>query len=562
MAGARHLASLTALAGTMKNGDLRRAQSSFAASWTSEWALTVVVGVIAYGEGGAALVGIIAALRMALPAIISPFASDFADRIRRDHVLIVSGLIRAATTGLASLVLATHGPLPLFYTLIVVASCAFILVRSANTALVPLLCRSPLELTSAMAARGLLDSGSTLIGPLLAALLLGVSTPAVAVAAVALLSAVSSVVLLGLTYDVPAHASTALSVRGVVTETAQGFLVLRSHRDAGVLVALALVQTFIRGCLTVFVVVLAFTVLHSGQAGVGLLTAAIGAGATAGSVAVLWLVNGRLAAVGGAGIALWGLPLVAISAVSSPAALVTGMAAIGVGNSLLDFGYFTLLVRLVPEDVLGRLFGVFESLVALAVAAGALVAPLLIGHVGLRPALLIVGLLAPVAVAVASPRLRHIDQMMVRRDEEIDVLRQVAPLQPLPLPVIEHLAEGVGHAHVIAGVVVFREGDESDFLYVIEHGSADVLDAGGLVGQLEQGECFGDVALLPGARRATTVRARTELDVYTIAGADFLLAVAGSSTTAHEARHVLRERARRIHAPGVHHHVGARGATP
>ena len=551
----RHLNSLTALASSVGNSNLRRAQGSFAASWTSEWALTVVVGVIAYSEGGAALVGIVAALRMALPAVVSPFASDFADRIRRDRVLVVSGLLRAAITGVAALVLAAHGPMPLFYALIVLASCAFILVRSANTALVPLLCRSPLELTSAMAARGLLDSGSTLIGPLLAALLLGVSSPAVAMAVVALLSTLSSAVLFGLRYDVPQHPSSPLSVRAIVTDTAQGFLVLREHRDAAILVGLALVQTFIRGCLTVFVVVLAFTVLHTGQSGVGLLTAAIGAGATVGSVAALSLVSGRrLGVVGGAGVALWGLPLVAISAVSSPPAVVTSMAAIGVGNSLLDFGYFTLLVRLVPEAVLGRLFGVFESLVALAVACGALVAPVLIAHAGLRPALLIVGLLAPAAVGVATPRLLRIDRLMERRDEEIDVLREVAVLQPLALPVIEHLAECLGRAHVIAGVEVFHKGDETDFLYVIERGSADVIDDGRLVAQLDQGESFGEVALLPGIRRASTVRARTELDLYTIGRGDFLLAVAGGSATAHEAQHVLRERRRQIHGLGVHRH--------
>ena len=559
---ARHLSSLTALAGSVSNHDLRRAQGSFAASWTSEWALTVVIGVIAYGEGGAALVGTIAALRMALPAVVSPFVSDFADRLRRDRILIVSGLIRAALTGLAALLLATGGPMPLFYVLIVLGSCAFILVRSANTALVPLLCSTPLELTSAMAARGLLDSGSTLAGPLLAALLLGVASPAAAIAVVALLSVLSSIVLLGLRYDVPHHATSALSARAVVTDTAQGFLVLREHRDAAVLVGLALVQTFIRGCLTVFVVVLAFTVLHTGQSGVGFLTAAIGAGATVGSIAALALVTGRhLAVVGAGGVSLWGLPLVAISAVSAPPAVVTSMAAIGLGNSLLDFGYFTLLVRLVPEAVLGRLFGVFESLVALAVASGALVAPVLIAHVGLRPALLIVGLLAPIAVGIASPRLLRIDRMMERRDKEIDVLREVAVLQPLPLPVIEHLAEGVGRAHVIAGVEVLCEGDESDFLYVIERGSADVVDGGRLVVQLEQGACFGEVALLPGIRRTSSVRARTDLDLYTIGRAEFLLAVAGRSATADEARQVLRERAHHLRGHVVRHRgVRARDA--
>ena len=540
---ARLLASVTALGQTMRNHDLRRAQASFAASWTSEWALTVIVGVVAYGDGGAALVGIVAALRMALPAFVSPFASALADRKRRDRVLVFSGLVRAVVTALAALLLAVHGPLPVFYGLIVLASCAFILVRSANSALVPLLCRSPLELTSAMASRGLLDSASTLVGPLLAALVLGVSTPAVAVVTVALLSAASSAVLLGLTYEVPARVSSTLSARAIATEAAAGFRVLREERDAALLVALALVQTFIRGCLTVFIVVLAFTVLHTGEEGVGLLTAAIGAGATAGSVAAFSLVSGRrLAAVGGGGITLWGLPLVVSSAVSSTPGLVALMAAVGVGNSLLDFGFFTLLVRLVPEGLLGRLFGVFESLVALAVALGSLVAPLLIDRLGLRGALLLVGLLAPVAVLLALPRLLHIDRTMGRRDEEIDVLRRVGMFQPLPMPVIDHLATVVGRAHVDAGADVFHQGDEGDFLYVIEHGTADVIGDGRLIRELQSGACFGEVALLNSSPRTATVRAHSELDLYTLGRADFLLAVTGCSATGHEAQVLMHER--------------------
>ena len=539
----RLVASVTALAATMHNRDLRRAQISFATSWTSEWALTVVVGVIAYRDGGAALVGIIAALRMALPALIAPIASSFADRMRRDHVLVVAGLARAGATALAALVVAEHGPAPLFFTLIVLGSCAFILVRSANSALVPLLCRSPLELTSAMASRGLLDSGSTLIGPLLAALLLGVGTPAVSVIAVALLSAVSSVVLLGLRYEVPARAVSTLSLRSVVADATEGFVAMGSQRDVAVLVGLALVQTFIRGCVTVFVVVLAFTVLHTGQTGVGLLTAAIGAGATAGSLGALAFVSGRrLAAVGGAGVTLWGVPLVAMSAVSSAPAVVGLMAVIGVGNSMLDFSYFTLFARMVPERLLGRFFGSFESIVALGVALGSLITPVLIGHLGLRAALLLVGLLAPVAVLLASPRLLHIDRAVGRRDDEIDVLRKVRMFQPLPLPVVEHLAAGIGRAHFDAGVDVFHQGDEGDYLYVIEHGSAEVIGDGVLIRELNEGECFGEVALLGATPRTATVRAHSELDLYTLGRAEFLLAVAGCSATGREAQHLIRER--------------------
>lgn len=549
----RLLASVTALGETMRNRDLRRAQASFAASWTSEWALTVIVGVVAYKDGGAGLVGIVAALRMALPALISPFASALADRVRRDIVLIYAGLVRSLATALAALLLAVHAPMLGFYVLIILGACAFILVRSANSALVPLLCRSPLELTSAMASRGLLDSGSTFVGPLLAALLLGVSTSAVAVLAVALLSGASSVVLLGLTYEAPARAPVALSLHNIATEATEGFVAMAAQRDVAVLVALALVQTFIRGCLTVFVVVLAFTVLHAGETGVGVLTAAIGAGATAGSLLAFSLVSGRwLATVGGAGVSLWGLPLVVTSAVSSTPAIVALMAVIGIGNSLLDFGYFTLWARLVPERLLGRFFGSFESIVALAVAFGSLVAPLLIDRLGLRGALLLVGLIAPAAVLLASPRLLYIDRTMGRRDAEIDVLRSVGMFRPLPIPVIDHLAVVVSRAHVDAGADVFHQGDEGDCLYVIEHGSADVIGDGRLVRRLQPGECFGEVALLNSSPRTATVRAHTELDLYTLDRADFLLAVTGCSATGQQAQLLLQERLATF-TPGAAH---------
>lgn len=539
----RLLVSLRALAHTMRTRDLRRVQLAFAAARTSSWAMTVVVGVIAYRDGGAVLVGIISALRTALPGLVAPVASAFADRRRRDSVLVASGVVRAATTGLAAIVLATHGPLLVFYVLSVLASCASILVRSANAAIVPLLCRSPLELTSAMASRGLLESGSALVGPLLAALLLAVSTPAATVAVIAVLAAASSVPLVGLAYEVPVRAVAAFSMAAILREVADGFRVLLRQRDASALVGIALVQAFIRGCLTVFLVVLGFTVLRTGQAGVGLLTAAVGAGATVASVAVFALVSGRrLAAVGGAGIALWGLPLVASAAVPWAPALVTFMTAIGIGSSLVDFGSFTLLARLVPEALLGRLFGTFESVVALAVAAGALLTPVLIAHLGLRASLLLVGLLAPFAVLLASPRLRQIDRMIGRRDQEIDVLRRVAMFQPLPLPVIEQMAVGVRRAHVDAGVEVFRQGDEGDFLYVIDDGTAEVIGDGTVIRRLHKGDCFGEVALLRATPRTATVRAQTRLDVYTLGRAEFLLAVAGCSATGQEAQRLLSDR--------------------
>ena len=63
-----------------------------------------------------------------------------------------------------------------------------------------------------------------------------------------------------------------------------------------VLIGLGLAQTMTRGFLTVFVVVIPIDLLHMGEPGVGLLTAAVGAGAVASSLGAVMFVPGtRLA---------------------------------------------------------------------------------------------------------------------------------------------------------------------------------------------------------------------------------------------------------------------------
>src|SRR5436190_14239418 len=89
-----------------RNRNLRRAQISFGAAWTAEWALTVVLAVVAYRDGGAEAAGVVAFARMAPAAFIAPLGTALADRFRRDRVLLWSCLIRAAATGAAAGLLA------------------------------------------------------------------------------------------------------------------------------------------------------------------------------------------------------------------------------------------------------------------------------------------------------------------------------------------------------------------------------------------------------------------------------------------------------------------------
>lgn len=534
--------SLSAFSTTARNRSLRRAELSYGAAFTAEWAFTVALSVVAFRDGGTTAVGIVAFARMAPAALLSPLGTALADRSRRDRVLMWSCLLRAAATGAAALLLQAGTAKVTIYALAALATVAFTVFRPAHNALQPALCRTPLELTSANVVRGLLDSISMLIGPLAAALLLNVSSAVAVFVFAAAMSLSSGMLLARLAYETPPR-GLPQPLRRLVAETIAGFQGLARYRDARLLFTLALAQTLTRGFLNVFVVVIALTLLHMGGPGVGLLTAAVGAGAVSGSLGVAILVTGRrLAVVEGVGVMLWGLPLALSGAFPYEPAVLVLMGAIGVGNALVDVGLYTLTPRLLPERLLARVFGAFESLISLTVALGSLITPLVIDVLGIRGALVLLGLLAPTLAAFGWRRLRAIDASMAHRDEAVAVLRRVAMLRPLPMPAIDNLAVHVDQLHVDAGQDVFHQGDHGDRFYVIEDGEADVIGDERLIGTLGPGEGFGEIALLREVPRTTTVRARTPLELYALHRRYFAPAVSDYRSSGREAEAVIHDR--------------------
>jgi len=534
--------SARAFSDTARNPNLLRAQLAFGAAWTAEWAFMVALGVIAFRDGGATAVGVVAFARMAPAFVLAPFGTALADRFPRDRVLVWSSALRAAATAAATLVLAAGGPMVAVYALAMLATAAFTVFRPAHSALLPSLTTTPLQLTNAAVVRGLVDSVSTLLGPLVAALLLDVGSPTAVFAFTAALSLASGVLLLGLSYDVPPRQAPQ-PLRRIVRETVEGYRVVVGHPEAGVLFRIGLGQTLTRGFLNVFLVVVALELIRSGDSGVGVLTAAVGAGAVAGSLGASMFVRGRhLAVLEGVGVMLWGVPLVLCGLLPYEPAILALMCAIGVGNALVDVGLFSLPARLVPETLLARVYGAFESVVALSVAIGALVAPPVIDALGIRGALAVLGLLAPTVVALSWSRLRQIDASFIQRNAEIEALRSVGMFRPLPLPAIDCLALHVEHARVAAGEEVFHQGDDGDRFFVIHKGEAQVIGDGRLIRTLGPGDSFGEIALLRDTVRTATVRARTPLELHALEGRHFVPAVSGYHSSAREAETVADDR--------------------
>ena len=155
----------------------------------------------------------------------------------------------------------------------------------------------------------------------------------------------------------------------------------------------------------------AIELLGTGEPGVGALMTAVGVGAVLGSLAASLLVgSGRLGAWFAVGVGLWGLPLALVAVVPQQAAALGLLAFVGVGNALIDVAGFTLIARMAPDEVLARVFGVLESLVAVFIGIGAVVASSMIEWFGVQTALIAIGLVCPVLAVVSLRRLRGLDR--------------------------------------------------------------------------------------------------------------------------------------------------------
>jgi MFS family permease len=528
---------------TARQPNLRRAQSSFGAAWTAECAVTVALGILAYRDGGAAAVGLVAMARLLPGALLAPLASVVIDTHRRERVLVLVCVVRAVTLAGAAVAASELDSAIPAYVLVAAATFVFTLFRPAHSALLPSLSTTPGELSASMVVRGLQDSLGALVGPLLAAVLIGPLDVGGVFAACAVLTLWSAWLIGRVRYEAPprvARAPTASPLR----EALGGLTVMLHERDLGVVSALFSLQTFTRGCFTVFSVVIAIDVLDTGEAGVGVLTAGLGAGAVLGSfvAAAVLIGDAPFARWSGVAVALWGLPFVILAAVTSQWLAVALLAVVGVANAVLDVAGFTLAQLIVPDEVMGRFFTSLESVFTLGLAAGSIAAPGLIAVFGERGALVAAGLVGPVGALLAWRTLRRLDTRLHSGARTMAVLQRVEFLRPLPMATLARLATQASDRDLAAGTLVIEEGSRSDDFFVIAEGRAEVLRGAASVAGLEAGQCFGEIAALRRTPRNSSVRAVTRLHVLRLSGNDLVCAVSGYTPSMSEADALVEQR--------------------
>jgi hypothetical protein len=214
------------------------------------------------------------------------------------------------------------------------------------------------------------------------------------------------------------------------------------------------------------------------------------------------------------------------------------LAVLGAANSIEDVAVFTLLQRIVPDELLTRVLGVLWGLAMGAVALGSLAAPAIVHLVGAKAAFAVVGGVLPLFVLVTYRRLVSIDRASVPAPE-LELIDQVPMFAPLSLAGKERIASKLEPRSVRAGEVVIEAGEVGDDFYIVGDGALDI-DVGGRHTTAHRADYFGEIALLREVPRTATVTATSDSRLLELHRDDFLAAVTGHQT-AHAAGHAVAE---------------------
>jgi predicted MFS family arabinose efflux permease len=518
---------------------LRRLQLAWAASMTGSLAFLVTLSVVAYRQGGGASgVGILMLVRMIVSAAAAPFTAVLADRWSPKRTMIASDGLRAALVAVLAVAVHASAGIVVIYALACAIAAVSTAFRPGLAVLTPALARTPEELTAANAVATTIESATIFVGPGIGGLLLAAGGPTLSFAACTVLLAWSAI-LVALVPDPPVEYQPAGTE--APEEPREGFLetitggarALLSTPLLAMVVGVYALQALVAGAMAVFTVVLALQVLHIGNAGVGYLDSAFGVGGILGGVAAAALALGRRLALAFAlGVLVWGFGIALVGVAESTVVVLVLLAGVGAGNTVVDVAAITLLQRSAPARVIGRVFGVLESIMLAAIGAGSILAPALLALVGARTAIVLTGLTLPVAVALTGRWLVRLDTLTQAAAAHVRLLRELTVFAPLSQPALEQIAVNLRPVSVPAGTAVVREGDPGDEFYIVEQGAVRVT-VGGIPGApIHAGGFFGEIALLRDVPRTATVTATTDCVLLALERDQFLAAVTGHADSA------------------------------
>jgi MFS family permease len=411
--------------------------AGLAVSQVGDWLYNLALVTMVYQRTGSTLwAGVATAARVVPMVVLGPVGGVIADRFGRRGVMVASDLARLVLMLGLALVAAAHLPVLLAPVVAALATAAGVPYLPCVSAVTPKLVPGA-DLPGANAARSAVTAVGVIAGPALGGLLLLIGPPAMAfvVNAVTFGVAVAFTITIGNRRAFEVTRTAASGQAGLFSEIADGAAALRAHPAAIRLVGADILCSLVYGMQTVLLILVARRA-GLGLHGYGYLFAAIGAGGLIGT-----LVAGRVArlpqhvALAGS-LALVGVPTLAMPAAHWAPAAILLAAFTGAGALCVEIMTETGLQRMLADEVFGRAYGLALPASIAGIAAGSLIAPVLVNALGQSAALLVCGVVVTSYCAViwrSRPAEDGASAVVVPAGAPTVQLPVIAPAGPVPM---------------------------------------------------------------------------------------------------------------------------------
>jgi MFS family permease len=335
-------------------------------------------------------------LAVALPRFLGPVAGALADRLDQRRLMAVCETGQAAVFAVLAVFLP---PLPVLVVLVLVTggfATAFVPAgRSAVPSLVP-----GRDLGRANALLGMAFNIQVAVGPTVGGLAVELGGARLAFAVNAVTFGVSALILTRL----PPLRATG-DHGGLWTETLAGLRFVAGSPGPRALVLSLFVAVSFAAVDNVALVFLVSDEMHGSAAEFGLTQTAFGVGMLA-ATGLLAIGQRSAVALLIGGLALSASGTVATALVPTLLAVAAAQLVAGMGNGVENVTTDTLVQRLTPRHLLGRVFGAVGTAAQLGSAVAYVIAGPLVGTLGPRGAFLVAGAGCGLALLVAVPALR------------------------------------------------------------------------------------------------------------------------------------------------------------
>jgi MFS family permease len=340
-----------------------------------------------------------------LPAmLLGPFFGAAADRWSRRTCAVVADLVRAA----ALIGIALVGYIEATVALALLAGLGAGLFQPAILAGLPTLVDQE-RVPAAMSLYGSIREVGTTIGPALAAAALLVVGPETLVLADGVTFLLSAAILAMLPFGGhPERPSGEATRPSLLADAREGVRATARLPGVRTVIATSSAVLLFAGMLNVAELLFARNELDVGASGFSILVAFGGVGIVVGSslgarTATLAVQRRRYLA----GVLLLGAALLALSVTPDFLLACAAVVLVGMGNGLVLVYGRVLVQRMVPPQLLGRVFGIKDALTSTALGVAFLSAGALVSLIGTRPLLAAAGAGGVVVWAVAALLLRR-----------------------------------------------------------------------------------------------------------------------------------------------------------